>query len=201
MKPQSFIFIGRYGAGKGTQADLLIKKLAAADPKNPPLYVQTGQEFRDFIKGPSYTAQISKKITESGGLNPEFMPIYLWSTLIVNKFTGAEGLVFDGTPRKLLEAKLLESLFPFYNLDKPWVIYLDVEHGESHKRLLLRAKTSGRADDHEKAMEVRKAAYEADVIPTIEYYRAHPGVRFLDIDGERSIEEIHADIAKHVGLA
>ncbi len=200
MKPQAYIFVGRYGAGKGTQADILIKKLQEKDPKNSPLYVQTGQEFRNFVKGSSYTASLTKRIVEGGFLMPEFMCVYMWATLIGDRYTGNEPLVFDGTPRKLLEAKLLDGVFPFYGIEKPWVIYLDVDHGESHKRLMLRAKTSGRADDHEKVMEVRKAAYEADVVPTIEYYRTSPHVRFLDINGEQSIEAVWKDVAKALGL-
>lgn len=193
--------MGRYGAGKGTQADLLMKKLKEKQAEHPIIYMETGKEFRKFNEGTSYTARIGKQIVDSGRLMPEYMCVYLWGRLIVENFTGKEHLVFDGTPRKLLEAKLLEGLFPFYGLEKPWVIYLDVEHDESHKRLLLRAKTSGRADDHTKAMEARKVAYEADVVPSIDYYRTSPNVRFLDVDGERSIEDIHADIVKLLGLA
>jgi len=132
---------------------------------------------------------------------PEYMCVYLWGRLIVDNFTGKENLVFDGTPRKILEAQLLEAMFPFYGLEKPWVIYLDVEHEESHKRIVLRAKTSGRMDDHTKAIEAKKIAYGADVVPSIEYYKTSPNVRFLDVDGERSIEDIHEDIVKRLGLA
>src|SRR6266511_3813771 len=104
MTPQSFIFMGRYGAGKGTQADLLIKKLKEKQSEHPVLYMETGKEFRKFNEGPSYTAKIGKQIVDSGRLMPEYMCVYLWGRLIVENFTGKEHLVFDGTPRKLLEA-------------------------------------------------------------------------------------------------
>jgi len=132
---------------------------------------------------------------------PEFMPIYIWGNLLVSKYSGKENLVFDGTPRKLIEAQVLESLFPFYGLGKPWVIYLDIEHGESIKRLTLRTVAQGRKDDTPEGMENRRKEYEKNVVPIIGWYRAHSNVNFLDIDGERSIEEIHADIVKRVGLA
>lgn len=128
------------------------------------------------------------------------MCVYLWGKLIAETFTGREHLVFDGTPRKKLEAEALEDLFPFYGLEKPWVVFLDVKHEESHRRLSIRARSSGRVDDSPAAMEERKKAYENEIIPTIEFYRVDPNVRFLDIDGERSIEDIHADIVKRVGL-
>lgn len=201
MTPQAFIFMGRYGSGKGTQADLLMKKLKEIDHERPILYMETGKDFRNFGEGTSYTAKLTKEVVDAGSLMPEFMPIYLWGRNLVDRYTGAEHLVFDGTPRKLLEAKLLKDVFPFYKLGKPWVIYLDVHHDESHKRLLIRAQSSGRADDHAAAIERRKAAYEADVVPSIEYYRTDPDVNFLDIDGVRSIEDIHADIVNKLGLA
>ncbi len=200
MKPQSFIFIGRYGAGKGTQAKLLIEALKKADSSHGVLYVETGAEFRKFMAGDSYTAKHSKKIVEAGDLMPEFMCVYVWGKRLIEEYNGSLHIVFDGTPRKLLEAKILESLAPFYDLEKPWVIYLDVEHAESAGRLKLRGKTSGRVDDGEEELLERQKAFEADVTPTIEWYKTNPNVRFLDIDGERSIEEIHADIVKRVGL-
>ena len=200
MTPQSFIFIGRYGAGKGTQAKLLMEVLKRIDPNHPPLYLETGAEFRKFMVGDSYTARYSKKQVEAGYLMPEFMCVYVWGKRLIEEYDGSQHLVFDGTPRKLLEAKVLESLAPFYGLEKPWIIYLDVEHEESISRLKLRNNTSGRADDSEAALIERKKAFEEDVVPTIAWYKTNPNVNFLDIDGERSIEEIHADIVKKLGL-
>lgn len=200
MPQHSFIFISRYGSGKSTQATLLIEKLKEKNPDHQPIYIQTGQEFRNFFAEPGYTQMLAKQIVERGDLMPIYMCVYLWGKLIVNTFTGKEPLVFDGTPRKKLEAETLEDLFPFYGLEKPWVIYLDVKHEESHRRLSIRARSSGRADDSPTAMEERRKAYETEIVPTIEYYRTDPNVRFLDIDGERSVEDIHADIVKRVGL-
>ncbi len=200
MKPQSFIFIGRYGSGKGTQAKLLVEALKRAEPKTEELYVETGAEFRKFSAGDSYTAKHTKNIINSGGLMPEFMCVYVWGKRIAEEYTGSENLIFDGTPRKLMEAKMLESVFPFLGLPVPYVIYLDVEHEESSKRISLRAGNQGRADDGATALAERQKAFEADVVPTINWYRSHPGVKFLDIDGERTIEEIHADIVQKIGL-
>ncbi len=127
---------------------------------------------------------------------PEFMPVFLWGKLFSEKFTGKETLIFDGTPRKLMEAKILDSLFPFYSLDKPWVIYLDVDHEESTKRLKIR----GRTDDSDEGIKKRLDWYESDVRPSVEFYRTNPNVRFLDINGEQAIDKVHQDVVKSVGL-
>ncbi len=200
MTPQAFIFMGRYGAGKGTQALLLEALLARLDSSHSVFRLETGAEFRKLIEGTGYTARLAKKVVDSGELTPAFMPIYIWGKLFFERYDGGHA-IFDGTPRKLDEAKVLGSLFPFYGLEKPWLIYLDVDHEESKRRLTIRHAEHGRKDDHPDAVERRKAAYAADIEPTIAWYRDNPGYRFLDIDGERPIQDIHADIVKRLGLA
>ncbi len=200
MSPQAFIFMGRYGSGKGTQAKLLMDLLKKKTPEKEIIYVETGAGFREYAEGDSYSAKLTKDTIDNGGLMPEFMCVYIWGTKLADKCTGIEHLVFDGTPRKLLEAQLLESVFPFYGMGKPWVIYLDVHHEESHKRISLRQKDKGRADDSKDAIERRKFAYENDIVPSIEYYRKNANFNFLDVNGIGTIEDIHADIVKRVGL-
>ncbi len=200
MTPQSFIFIGRSGAGKGTQSRLMETKLKSLQDRNV-LHIETGALLRVFNQGDSYSAKQAKVIMEQGQLMPEFIPIYVWARLLVENCSGAEHLIFDGCPRKLHEAELLSSIFPFYNLGKPFVMYLDIEHDESHKRLSLRAKEGRRDDMAEEAIDSRRIAFEQDVRPTIEWYRTNPNVTFLDIDGQGTIEEVHARIVKAAGLS
>ncbi|MDR3558357.1 MAG: nucleoside monophosphate kinase [Candidatus Pacebacteria bacterium] len=201
MTQNIIIFIGRYGSGKGTQAKFLIEDLKKADTDRNVLYIETGAEFRKFMaKKGNHTADMTKKVVDVGGLLPEFMPIHIWSSLLVDNYTGSEHIVFDGTPRKLLEAQILDPVFSFYGMAKPKVLFLSVSHEVSLHRLALRAAQSGRADDSREAIEKRKKAFEADVDPVIEWYRTNPNIEFVEIDGDRTEEEIHADIVKKVGL-
>ncbi len=196
MKLQSFIFIGISGSGKGTQADLLGKHLKSKDPSRGLLYVQTGAELRQFIQGPSLTQKIAKEIYLTGALQPEFVAIYQWVKALVERYTGNEHLIFDGMPRKVHEAGVFHSILDFYKLEKPWVINIKVSHDESLKRLMLRK----RLDDTEEDIRVRLSWFEKEVVPTIEYFQNNPAYRFLSIEGERSIEEIHQDIVQKLGL-
>ena len=196
MNKNSFIFIGRSGSGKGTQAALLIQALKKLDPSREPLYVQTGQELRQFIQGNSFTQKITKKHYENGELMPEFIATYAWINVLVQKYNGAEDLIFDGTPRKLHEASVLNSIFDFYEFGKPWVIYIDIPRDEASQRLLLRKRMDDSAEDISK----RQDWYETDVVPTVNYYKDNPKYTFLDINGVGKIEDIHADIVKKIGL-
>lgn len=195
-KPQAFIFIGRSGCGKGTHVQLLIDVLKKKTPEIDVLYVQTGQEFRDFIVKPTVTAQKSKEIYDAGGLQPEFLTVNMWVRPLIDKYKGNQHIIFDGTPRKFHEAGVLHSCFDFYGFGKPWVINIEISEEESLKRLLARK----RFDDTESDIRKRLSWYETDVVPTLGYYDGNPAYNFLKIFGERSIEAIHDDIVKKLGL-
>ena len=196
MSPQSFIFIGRSGCGKGTQVELLMKVLKEKDPARDILYIQTGQALRLFIQGDSITANKTKEIYNVGGLMPEFLSVSTWTKLLIENYKGNEHIIFDGTPRKRHEAGVLDSVFAFYGFGKTWVINIEISPEEAVKRLLLRK----RMDDLEDVIKKRLAWYETDVVPTIGYYRDNSSYNFIEIDGQRSVEEIHEDIIGKIGL-
>lgn len=196
MKQQAFIFIGRSGSGKGTQAPLLVNALKKADLGRGVLHIETGAEMRQFIRGPTATQKMAKGITDGGGLQPEFIAIYQWTNVLVNKYDGADHLVFDGSPRKLQEAAVLDSIFNFYHIEKPWIIFLNVEIDEIHARLAKR----GRNDDTREGIDRRLAWFESDVAPTVQFYRTSPDYRFLDVDGSGPIEAVHANIMESLSL-
>jgi adenylate kinase len=196
MNQKSFIFIGRSGCGKGTQAKLLYDYLKKNDPAREVLYIQCGAEFREFIKGTTETQRLAREINEVGGLQPEFLAIYMWANVLVNKFTKNEHVIMDGMPRKAHEAGVLESIFDFYKLEKPIVINIDISKEISIDRLMAR----GRMDDNREDIAERLSWYETDVVPAIGFYENNPKYSFIKIDGNRSIQEVHEDIIKQIKL-
>jgi adenylate kinase family enzyme len=194
MNQKAFIFIGRSGCGKGTQADLLMKEFQKRDASHEILYIQTGQEFRNFISGDTVTEKKAKEIYDVGGLMPAFLTINMWVRPLVDKYNGKQHLFFDGTPRKPDEASILNSIFGFYGIEKPFVINIEISEEESMKRLLARK----RVDDVEHEIKKRLAWYETDVVPTLSFFKDNPNYNFLSIDGERSVEDIHKDIIDKV---
>jgi len=159
-------------------------------------YIQTGLELREFIKGTTYTEIQTKKAYETGALMPEFLTIYVWVKALVERHLGSEHLIFDGTPRKYFEAGVLDSVFKFYNMPKPWVINLEIDSEVAVSRLLQRK----RLDDGESAIRKRLAWYEAEVVPTVNFYRSNHDYHFLAIDGNKPVEDVHKDILEKVGL-
>lgn len=186
--------MGRSGCGKGTQARMLREYLEKVDAKRKTLYIQTGAELREFMKGESVTQGLSKKIMDDGGLQPEFLAIYVWVTALVKNFTGNEYLIFDGAGRKYHEAGVMDSIFSFYGLPKAYVINLEITKEESIKRLLTR----GRFDDNKKDIEERLSWYETEVEKALGFYKDSSNYHFLQIDGGQSIEKIHKDIVSRL---
>jgi adenylate kinase len=196
MNHKTFILMGRSGCGKGTQSKLLMDYLKKISPDQSSLYIYGGAEFREFIKGGSETQKISKRIYDAGELQPEFLAVYTWSKVLVEKYSGKENLIFDGMPRKYHEAGVLHSILDFYKLNKPYVINLDISEEESISRLMKR----GRIDDNLDDIKVRLSWYGTEVEPAINFYRDNPDYHFAAINGEQPPEKVHEDIIQRFNL-
>lgn len=196
MQPQTFIFFGPSGSGKGTQAKLLQEELKNRDPKRDILYIETGKKFREMAEGDSFTAQKVKEIMETGGLAPVFLPIGIWSNMLAQDLSDDNHLVFDGVSRRLVEANVLDSAIKFYGRSNPVVISIECSDEWAVKLM----KGRGRVDDNEEEMKKRLAWYKENTIPAIEYFKNDPDYRFISINGEQSIEAVHQEILNKIGL-
>jgi adenylate kinase len=196
MQPQTFIFFGPSGCGKGTQAKLLMDELKNKDPERNILYVETGQRFREIAQGNSLTAQKIKEIMQKGELAPVFLPIWIWTGLLMENVTGNEHLFMDGMSRRLVEANVLDSALKFY--DRKNLTVLSFEVSDEWAKKLMRGR--GRADDTEEEMNKRLAWYKENTVPAIEYFKNDPDYKFISVNGEHTIEEVHREIMEKVGL-
>lgn len=189
--PVCYIFIGRSGCGKGSQAKLLINYLKRQSPIQSVLYIETGQALRQFITGQSYSSQLSKKVMDQAERQPSFLAIWSWTDQLISKFTGQADLVFDGSPRSLNEAKVMDAALDFYRLDNRHVIHLDISYELAKERLLKR----GRADDLKMSdIDKRISWFDSDVQPAIDWYTDNDKYNLLTIDGGRPIDDIHQSI-------
>lgn len=186
---QAYIFIGRSGCGKGTQVELLINYLKN-DLGRSVFDLQTGDKFREFVKGESYSSKLAKEINDKGELQPMFLVLALWSSALIENLKGDEDVVFDGMPRKKDQADVLDSVFGFYGYGKAKVVYINVSREWATERLLAR----GRGDDEAKKIETRQNWFDTDVVPVLEFYKNHSNYEFLDINGEQTIENVHKEI-------
>ena len=160
------------------------------------LYIETGQKFRELAEGDSLMAKEIKRILGEGGLMPVFLPIWIWAEHLMKNLTGNEHIFFDGVSRKLVEANVLDSALKFYERKNLTIISFEVSDEWAKK--LMRGR--GRADDTEEEMNKRLAWYKENTMPAIEYFKNDPDYKFISINGEHSIEEVHKDLMEKVGL-
>jgi len=190
MNNQAYIFIGRSASGKGTQVNKMIDFLKQKGESDF-FHLEAGNSFRDFISGGGYSEKIAREISEKGELQPEFLSVWAWGNEMVTKFKGNKFIFIDGTPRRVIEAKILESALDFYGLDNINVIYIKT----SRQCSIDRMKERKRDDDvKEESIQERMNWFEKEVSEVIDYYRSHKNHNFIEIDGEQSIEKVHKDI-------
>lgn len=193
--PQTFIFMGRSGSGKGTQADLLRKYVEANDSERPVFYLESGAQFRNFVSQSHYTAKRSRDIMKEGGLQPSFLAIHMWSHQMIEQMDEGKHLFIDGTPRKLEETRILENALDFYAREKPVVVHINVSNDWSRARLAGRGRADDIATDE---VEKRLAWFDTDVQPAIDYLKNNPKFHFVEVSGEQTIEAIHQELVAKI---
>ncbi len=192
MDLHTVIFIGRSGCGKGTQAGLLKDRIYKNDlEKRHILYVETGERFRQFLRGENYSSKLSNEIYEEGLLQPSFLGCFMWGHQLIEELKENMHIIFDGVSRTRPEAEVFTTALDFYKREKPAVIYINVSRKWSEDRLLSR----GRADDKSLSkINKRLDWFDKDVLSAIEYFKSNSYYNFIEINGEQSIEKVHADI-------
>lgn len=211
---KSIIFIGPQGSGKGTQAFALAKKLGYN-------YFSTGNEFNKIRQENSKLGTIIRSYYDKGLLVPDKITQQTVKYSL-NKIKIQKGVIFDGFPRNLLQAKQLLKILEEYCLSSLIVIYLDINKNTAIKRLEGRkicsscgkihsiqdtlnnhinclncqSKLVSRADDELKAIIKRLDLYYQETKPLINFYKKKNIL--IEIDGEQSIKHVSEDIYKRI---
>ena len=214
-QPQIIILMGRSGCGKGTQAKLLIKEFGFN-------YLGSGVLLRERTKKDDFTGKKLKKVMKQGILVPTPVMFKFWAGRIaeMRKKINKKGLIIDGSPRSLLEARLMDSAFEWYEWQGVKVILLDISGPVAFDRLTKRRicqkcgrlipwigefkklkkcdKCGGqlktRLDDKPEAIKARLDFYKKDVQPAVDYYEKQG--KLIRVSGEQPIEDVHQDVLK-----
>lgn len=213
----NLILIGPQGSGKGTQAELLSKKLHL-----PALSV--GQLYRRQIIKQTKIGKIARKYVIAGKLVPDKITEKLLSQELRNKKYRL-GVIFDGFPRNVAQNEFLEKIL---NVDA--VILIHISHKEILRRLGGRYvcecgqtyninsekserpkhklicnkcghKLSQRPDDNPKAIKQRLKIYEQETLPLFKHYKKQH--KLITISGEQNVDLVFRAILlalKHKGI-
>ncbi len=173
---------GAPGAGKGTQSELLMRK-------HNLIYISTGNILREEIRSATQLGLAAKSIIEAGGLVSDEIIVQIIEKKITSN-PDAPGFLFDGFPRTFVQAYILEGLLLKMHTSLTCLLFLDVTPEESMKRLIHRAKTSGRSDDTEEVIKNRLKEYQNKTAPVAGFYKDQ-GI-FFPVKGTGSVEEINS---------
>ena len=180
---QHIILFGPPGAGKGTQAALLVSNLGF-------LHLSTGDLLRAEMARRTELGIRAAEFIDAGELVPDETVIGIIRNRL-QEMCMVAGIVFDGFPRTLAQADALDAMLAGRNEQIDALLSLEVPHEELIKRLMIRGETSGRSDDGDLAtVENRIEVYEKKTSPIIHHYQALG--RYHAVDGTGGIEEISA---------
>lgn len=195
MTAETFVFFGIVGSGKGTQVKLLQDYLKNNDGREC-VYIGTGEIFRQIIGSLAQddNTRMVKELLNAGQLIPDEMTNKLVLDKIDAELSPEKNCIFDGYPRTVAQAEVFEKMMQKHGRANVKIIYIELTEAEAMKRNLLR----GRHDDTEEGLRKRFEEYRNKVIPAMNYFDGRAGYKVYTINGEQSVEAVHADIIKAI---
>jgi adenylate kinase len=175
------VLMGRQGAGKGTQAELLARHYGV-------MHLSTGDVLRAEVrKGSALGAQVGDLLA-SGRLVPDALVVDIALKAISAPDVRRRGFLLDGFPRTIAQAEALDEALDHCPLDA--VLDLDVPTSVARMRLVARR----RSDDKPAAIDKRLADYDAEAGPLRHYYDDRCVLHRVDAVGE--VDEIFSRIQR-----
>jgi len=180
------ILLGPPGAGKGTQAQILIESYGIPQ-------LSTGDILRAAIAAKTPMGMEAKAIMDRGDLVSDDVVNAIISERIDAPDCKA-GFILDGFPRTIAQALALGEMLTDKNMALDAVVELRADQDTLVERILNRAKESGgaRADDNEEVIRNRLDVYRELTEPLVEHYKNQGVVK--SIDGMMAVEKVSAAI-------
>jgi len=205
------IILGAPGAGKGTQADILSQEMNLT-------HIASGDLFRQALEKRTEIGLLAKSYMDKGELVPDEITIKMILERI-NQPDCASGCLFDGFPRTLHQAKVLDKALKEQGRTIDRAIYIEVPNEELVKRLSGRwlcqtcqtpyhiinspPKTPGkcdkcggklyqRSDDKEETVKDRISVFFAQTVPILDYYEKQG--KLIKVNGNLGMQEVAREI-------
>lgn len=211
------LIMGLPGAGKGTQADLIIEKYGIK-------HVSTGNIFRAAIAEGTDLGKELASYMDSGNLVPDELTINILKAEL-SKDEYKAGFLLDGFPRTTVQAEHLNEMLIDMNLNLDNIIYVNVAEDEIMGRLIGRltcpncgstyhktnvppkvenicdkcgSKLITRADDTVESVMKRLDVAKSQTIPVVDFYRKSGKVLEIEASG-KSVANVFSEITKSIG--
>lgn len=207
----NIVLLGAPGAGKGTQAQKLVKDYGVA-------HISTGDILRAAVKAGTPLGVKAKSYMDAGKLVPDKVVVDLVAERLSSD-DAQNGFILDGFPRNTAQAVTLDSALAELTCSLDAALLVDVKPEVIINRLSNRRTcrdcgfTAGddvdvcpscggemyqRDDDKPETIKNRLDVYETQTAPLVEYYRGH-GILHV-VDGDRPVDEVYSDVKESLGL-
>ena len=182
----NIVLFGAPGCGKGTQAQRL-KEHYGID------HVSTGEVIRDEIRRGTELGRSMESYIKEGKLAPDSIVIGMIANYVADHLD-AKGCIFDGFPRTTVQAEEFDKILARHGLKVDIMVDIHVPEEELVRRILLRGKDSGRADDaSEEVIRGRLDVYHKQTAVVADYYVGQN--KYALVDGVGTMDEVFDRIA------
>ena len=205
------LLMGPPGAGKGTQAEKLIREYGIPQ-------ISTGDMFRAAVESGTALGKEAKSYMDKGALVPDSVTVGIVKERLAQDDC-KKGWILDGFPRTTAQASALDAILHDLGIQLTAVLDFNVNRDDLVKRVSGRLvcrqcgasfhkefrppKQEGvcdncggelyqRADDNEVTVRERLAVYDTSTKPLIDYYKVSG--RYYEINGDQSMDKVFADV-------
>ncbi len=207
----NIVLLGAPGAGKGTQAALLVEEEGLC-------HISTGDILRQAVKDQTELGKKAKEYMDAGDLVPDDLIIDLMRERMQQPDT-EKGVILDGFPRTTTQAVALDTMLGELGRPLDAALLIDVDFDVIVERLSSRrvCKDCGhigtaadakcpecggemyqRDDDNESTIRNRLDVYEKSTSPLVDYYRGCD--LLVSVDGDRDPKEVYKEIKETLNL-
>ena len=178
-KPNVVFVLGGPGTGKGTMCELAESQLGWK-------HLSTGELLRAEREAGGPTAATIEEYVTAGKLVPNEIVVKLLKDAMetITRTTGRKNFLLDGFPRSLTN---LEGWYEIFGREAelPKMLYFECPYDVLEKRILGRAKYTGRSDDNVESMKLRFDTFKAETLPTVELFKGKNKCVEIDTSQDR----------------
>ncbi|MDA0284605.1 MAG: nucleoside monophosphate kinase [Planctomycetota bacterium] len=188
--PNVVFVIGGPGSGKGTMCELAESQLGWT-------HLSTGDLLRAEREAGGPAAATIEEFITAGKLVPNDIVVTLLRNVMetVTRTTGRNNFLLDGFPRSVSNLKAWNEIFS-QDSELPKMLYFECPYEVLEKRIMGRAKYTGRSDDNVESVKLRFDTFKAETLPTVELFKSKD--RCVEVDTSQDRQAVYDVVASNL---